>query len=101
MNLLADHRFTVASYGVAAGYTAWLLREFGAAVRHQTALDPEGLGAFLGQGATLAAAPPLDPHDAEVFITDAPVSGATRGAIEELAERCRVIWITPWAFRSG
>ncbi|MGH2633126.1 MAG: hypothetical protein ACRDG3_06920, partial [Tepidiformaceae bacterium] len=59
MELLAGQRFTVASYGIAAAFAGWLLRQFGADVQHSTALDPEGIGAFLGEGATFEASPAL------------------------------------------
>ena len=78
MELLAGQRFTVASYGIAAAYTAWLLGQFGADVQHTTALDPEAIGAFLGEGATFEAAPALQPAPGATFITDAPVTSQNR-----------------------
>lgn len=96
MDLLAGERFSVASYGIGAAYTAWLLREFGAEVHHTTALDPEGIGAFLGQGAAFAEAPDLDVEPGGTLITDVPVSGETRARINTMATGARVIWLTPW-----
>jgi crotonobetainyl-CoA:carnitine CoA-transferase CaiB-like acyl-CoA transferase len=100
MDLLAGNRFTVASYGVAAAYAAWLLREFGAEVHHTTSLDPEALGAFLGQGATFDANPTLEPHGAPVLVTDVPVTATARADLGGLGAGCRVIWITPWGLGS-
>ncbi len=96
MDLLAGERFSVASYGIGAAYAAWLLREFGAEVRHTTALDPEGLGAFLGQGAAFAALPPLEVEAGGTLITDIPVSARARDQVEALSRLARVIWLTPW-----
>jgi crotonobetainyl-CoA:carnitine CoA-transferase CaiB-like acyl-CoA transferase len=96
MDLLSGKTFVVSSFGIAAGYTAWLLRQYGANVRHQSVLDPEGLGAFLGEGATFVPSPALAAPAAVPFITDAPVTAAHRTAIEELAETNPVLWITPW-----
>jgi crotonobetainyl-CoA:carnitine CoA-transferase CaiB-like acyl-CoA transferase len=96
MDLLAGTRFTVASYGPAAAFSAWLLRSFGASVAHTTALDPEGLGAFLGDGATAESSPPLDAAANLTFVTDVPFSAGNRARLSELAETRRVIWITPW-----
>ncbi|MGE3075417.1 MAG: CoA transferase [Dehalococcoidia bacterium] len=95
MELLADFRFTVASYGPAAAYAGWLLKGFGAGVRHTSALDPEGLGAFLAPGASYAEEPPLVAGDGP-FITDAPVTPANLAVLRKMASTGRVIWITPW-----
>lgn len=86
MDLLTGIRFSVASHGVAAAYAGWLLRQFGADVDHATALDPEGLGGFLGEGARFVPEPAFD----------APVTGANREQLEAIASGARVIWITPW-----
>lgn len=96
MDLLAGERFSVASYGIGAAYAAWLLREFGAEVRHTTALDPEGVGAFLGQGAAFADAPPLAVETGGTLITDVPVSALAREQVEVLSRVATVIWLTPW-----
>jgi len=96
MDLLAGREFTVASYGIGAAYAGWILREFGADVSHRTALDPEGIGVFLGQGATFDAYPPLSAPAGGTLITDAPVNPGTRAAIQELRGRALVIWLTPW-----
>lgn len=96
MDLLAGRRFTVASYGIAAAYAAWLLRQFGAEVAHSTALDPEGIGAFLGEGAAFTDRPTLAVEPGGTLITDVPVSAAARQQLEELRSRALVAWITPW-----
>ncbi|MCO5200196.1 MAG: CoA transferase [Chloroflexi bacterium] len=96
MDLLAGERFSVASYGIGAAYAGWLLREFGAEVRHTTALDPDGIGAFLGQGAPFAKAPPLQAEVGGTLITDVPVSAPSREQVEALSRLARVIWLTPW-----
>lgn len=96
MDLLAGERFSVASYGMGAAYTAWLLREFGAEVRHTTALDPEGVGAFLGEGARFVEAPALEAEVGGTLITDVPVSAPAQEQIEALSRVATVIWLTPW-----
>lgn len=96
MDLLAGERFSVASYGIAAAYAAWLLREFGAEVKHTAALDPENLGAFLGQGARFAEAPGLEVEVGGTLITDVPVSAPAREQVEALSRLAKVIWLTPW-----
>ncbi len=96
MDLLAGHRFTVASFGPAAGYAGWLLRQYGADVAHTTALDAEGLGAFLGQGARFIAQPALASLEGVTLVTDAPVNAGHRAMLETLGRDRRVIWITPW-----
>src|SRR4051794_22210423 len=96
MELLTGERITVASWGAPAACAAWLLRSFGAGVTHTTALGPEGLGAFLGEGATFAAAPPLAVSAGGIFITDAPVTATNRGRLEELAGTATVVWLNPW-----
>jgi crotonobetainyl-CoA:carnitine CoA-transferase CaiB-like acyl-CoA transferase len=101
MDLLAGQRFSVASYGIGAAYAGWLLREFGADVRHTTALDPEGVGAFLGQGAAFAVEPPLDVEPGGTLITDVPVSRDARARIGALRGAATVIWLTPWGAETG
>jgi len=96
MDLLRSEHFTVASFGPGAAYAGWLLRQLGAPVDHQTALDPEGLGAFLGQGASFVVEPVLRPARTGTFVTDAPVTAANRRLLEAAAEDSRVIWLTPW-----
>ncbi len=96
MDLLADRRFSVSAYGIAAAYAGWLLRSLGANVETRSALDPEALGAFLSPGAVFEPAPTLAPAPDATFITDAPVTPANRARLGELAEARRVIWITPW-----
>jgi len=96
MDLLAGERFSVASYGIGAAYAAWLLREFGAEVRHTTALDPECVGAFLGQAAAFADGPPLEVEPGGTLITDVPVSAPAREQVEALSRLATVIWLTPW-----
>jgi crotonobetainyl-CoA:carnitine CoA-transferase CaiB-like acyl-CoA transferase len=96
MDLLAGERFSVASYGIGAAYAAWLLREFGAEVQHTTALDPEGIGAFLGQGAAFAEVPGLEVAAGGTLITDVPVSAEARERIDTLRNVAAVIWLTPW-----
>jgi hypothetical protein len=100
MDLLAGRRYRVASYGVAAAYAGWLLRQYGAHVDHVTALDPEGMGAFLGEGATFAAVPPLQHEPGVILVTDVPVTGDSRRAIEGLSASAPVVWITPWGHDS-
>lgn len=96
MDLLAGERFAVVSHSPAAAYAGWLLRQMGAEVDHVTALDPEGLGGFLGDGAGFAAAPRLAAAAGAVLITDAPVTPANRAAVADIKKRARVLWITPW-----
>ncbi|MGI8927398.1 MAG: CoA transferase [Tepidiformaceae bacterium] len=96
MELLPGARFTVASYGVAAAYAGWLLRQFGAEVEQTTALDPEGLGAFLGEGTRFDGEPGFD--GAGTLITDAPVTAANRTSLATEARRRQVVWLTPWGF---
>ncbi len=100
MDLLAGQRFTVASYSPAAAYAGWLLRQFGARVEHTTALDPEGLGAFLGEGAELAEDPLRTSAASGAFITDAPMTAANRETLEALSGRTQVTWITSWGIES-
>ncbi|MFN0095833.1 MAG: CoA transferase [Dehalococcoidia bacterium] len=95
MDLLRNRSFAVASFHVAAAYAGWLLRQLGAQVDHETALDPEAEGAFFGQGARFGTVGlPKGPGPA--LITDAPVTDANRSAITALAAERPVIWITPW-----
>jgi crotonobetainyl-CoA:carnitine CoA-transferase CaiB-like acyl-CoA transferase len=100
MDLLAKHTYTVRSFGAAAAYTAWLLEKFGANLDHQTALEPEGLGAFLAREATHARAPELTPGRGSRFITDAPVNDTNRDLISRIAATMPVVWITPWGIDS-
>ncbi len=100
MDLLAGRRYRVASYGAAAAYTGWLLRQYGADVDHVTALDPEGVGAFLGEGAQFDAAPVLEAVPGVPLITDAPVTAAMRATAAAVAETGPLIWITPWGHES-
>jgi crotonobetainyl-CoA:carnitine CoA-transferase CaiB-like acyl-CoA transferase len=101
MELLTGNRVTVASYGVAAAFAGWILQRFGAAVTHLTALDMEGIGAFLAEGGTPANDPLRDLAGANtgaspVLVTDAPVNAANRELIEQHARECLVVWITPY-----
>jgi crotonobetainyl-CoA:carnitine CoA-transferase CaiB-like acyl-CoA transferase len=100
MDLLANSRFTVNSTGLAAGYAGWLLRSLGAEVEHACALDPEGMGAFLGQGATFTASPRLEGEPGGTLITDCPVTPENRAQLSRLGADRRVIWITPWGLDS-
>lgn len=100
MDLLANAPIAVASYTPAAAYAGWLLKQFGAGVRHESALDPEGLGAFVAEGASLAISPAIDPRGAGLLITDAPVSKANRASIEAVTDSASVIWLTPWGLES-
>lgn len=99
-DLLGGAPFVVRSYGPAAAYAGWLLRQFGATVDHETALDPEGLGAFLGAGARFAASPALERGASGTLITDAPVTPERRALLESMAAEREVVWITPWALQS-
>lgn len=101
MDLLQGQRFSVASHGVAAGYAGWLLRQFGGEVAHVTALDPEGLGAFLGEGATFAPQPALAAAAGVTLLTDTQVTADARRTLATLAEAGRVIWLTPWGLDSA
>jgi crotonobetainyl-CoA:carnitine CoA-transferase CaiB-like acyl-CoA transferase len=96
MDLLAGMRVSVASHSPAAAYAGWLLHELGARVRHQSALDPEGLGAFLAQGAEFSPDPSLDPLPGELLLTDAPVTDASVERLARLARDCPVVWVTPF-----
>ena len=96
MDLLNGQRFSVASYGIAAAYAGWLLRQFGAEVMHVSALDREGMGAFLGEGAAFTSNPALKAAPGTTLITDLPLSVGARSDLEELARAGRVIWLTPW-----
>lgn len=96
MELLPDLRVAVRSYTVAAAYTAWLLRQAGADVDHVTALDPEGIGAFLCEGARFEAVPPLDAPVGWPLVTDAPVVESSRAKLESRARDALVVWVTPW-----
>ncbi|MBA4179197.1 MAG: hypothetical protein C0506_01275 [Anaerolinea sp.] len=96
MDLLAGLHVSVASYGVAAAYTGWLLRQFGADVDHLSALDPEGVGAFLAEGARFDPTPGFPAGAGAILITDAPVTAANREMLAALARDRRVVWITPW-----
>ncbi|MBI2765109.1 MAG: CoA transferase [Chloroflexi bacterium] len=100
MELLIGERFTVASWGAPAAFTAWLLQSFGAEVEHTTALDPEGLGAFLGEGAAFAGKPALRVAAGGTLITDAPVTPENRARLEQLADEATVVWLNPWGLGS-
>ncbi|MDZ7726983.1 MAG: CoA transferase [Dehalococcoidia bacterium] len=95
MELLAGERFDIASHGIAAAYAAWLLRELGADVRHETSLDPEGPGTYPAEGATLAARPSIAAGATNV-VTDMPVTDENRRFLDGLATSARLTWITPW-----
>lgn len=99
MELLPDSKFSIVSFGPAAAYAAWLLQSFGAGTRHTSALDPEGLGAFLAQGATFDSEPALA-ADEGTFITDAPVSPLNFETLTRMATRRRVIWVNPWGLQN-
>lgn len=101
MDLLANSPIAVASFTPAAAYAGWLLKRFGAGVRHESALDPERLGAFLAEGGSFAPSPTLDPHGTSVFITDAPISKAARAAVDAASDAAAVIWLTPWGLDSN
>lgn len=101
MDLLDGQRFTVASNSPAAAYAGWLLRQFGAEVSHTTALDPEGLGAFLGEGASCSPGPALAAAPGATLITDAPPTAANRSAIDRLSQPAPVVWITPWGLEGA
>lgn len=98
VELLRDARIGVVSFGPGAALAAWMLRGLGADVVHRSVI-PRG---DLGAAAFLEAAEPADRDApftgvaAPVVITDAPPRAAFRAAIEELATRARVVWITPW-----
>ncbi|MBI5948485.1 MAG: CoA transferase [Chloroflexi bacterium] len=95
MDLLAGEPFAVASHGLAAAYVAWLLRQYGAEVDHQSALDPSaGPALYLCEGARPDPAP--KPAGASPLITDAPITAANRAWLEAEAARRPVTWITPW-----
>ena len=96
MDLLANAPITVASYTPAAAYAGWLLAQFGAGIHHESALDPERLGAFLALGARFTTSPAIDPHGAPLLITDAPVSETNRAAVDAASSSATVIWLTPW-----
>ncbi len=96
MDLLRGRRFHVASYGVAAAYTGWLLRQYGASITHETALDPEALGAFLGEGATFTPAPEIRSGNESLLITDVPVTQEARERMATLAQSGPVLWVTPF-----
>ena len=96
MELLSGRRFRVASHSPAAAYSGQLLRQLGAEVEHETTLDPERLGAYLGQGARFASVPSLQASAGVPLITDAPVMAANRERLEALAATSRITWLTPW-----
>jgi len=100
MDLLAGSSYAVDSHGVAAGYAAWLLREFGARVDHRSALDPEGLGAFLAADAEKLRGPRETIEPGVTYLTDEPVTAAARKRLEAFAASRAVIWITPWGLQS-
>lgn len=96
MTLLGGKRYLVEAHGIAAGYAAWLLRHLGADVECETALDPEGIGAFLTPRDPLAARPELEPGAGAVLITDAPLTTPNQQRLTRAAGSATVIWITPW-----
>jgi crotonobetainyl-CoA:carnitine CoA-transferase CaiB-like acyl-CoA transferase len=96
MTLLHGRRYLVEAHGIAAGYTAWLLRHLGATVECESALDPEAMGAFLTPADTQAAEPALAASPGDVLITDAPLTPANESRLEAAADSATVIWITPW-----
>jgi crotonobetainyl-CoA:carnitine CoA-transferase CaiB-like acyl-CoA transferase len=100
VELLAGREFTVASYGPAAAYTAWLLKSFGADVKHVSALDPQRDGLFFAEGAAFAEEPRLATPSGVPLITDAPVNARSRAALEQLSRESPVAWITPWGLDS-
>ncbi len=100
MDLVTGTRIEVASHGVAAAYAGWLLRAYGAEVEHVSALDREGIGAFLAEGARFAADPGIGGQGTTLLITDAPVNGLNRERIDAAAAGRPVIWITPWGIDS-
>jgi crotonobetainyl-CoA:carnitine CoA-transferase CaiB-like acyl-CoA transferase len=73
-----------------------LLRQCGAAVAHESALDLSGIGMFLAEGAQFSDTPSLDALPGVPFVTDAPVTPASRDAIAAAAKVAPVTWITPW-----
>jgi len=100
MNLLRNSEFKIASSTAAAAYAGCLLRTLGAHVDHQTTLDPEGLGAFLGQGASFVERLNISAQGNVSFITDLPVNPENRATLQAMAQERRVVWITPWGLES-
>jgi crotonobetainyl-CoA:carnitine CoA-transferase CaiB-like acyl-CoA transferase len=100
VDLLNSQQFFVESHSVAAAYAGWLLRQFGAAVEHTSALDPEGIGAFLSEGALFAPNPGASVKGGSTLITDAPVTPAQRERLGRLASERLVVWITPWGLET-
>ena len=96
MDLLADLRVRVIAHSPAAAYAGWLLRQFGAAVDMRAALDPEGLGAFLAEGAAFDPAPDIPDAPGPLLITDAPVSDAAVARLRDIARESAVVWVTPF-----
>jgi crotonobetainyl-CoA:carnitine CoA-transferase CaiB-like acyl-CoA transferase len=101
MDLLDGKHFAVVSFGVAAGYAAWLLSTHGARVDHQSALDPGRMGAFLARGASFTGEPAINCAPGGTLITDAPVNTETRKQVEAVARDARVVWITPWGLEGS
>ena len=101
MDLLTGNRYEVRSFDIAAGYAGWLLARLGADVTHETRLDPEGMGAYLANGGVFTDSPSLEVQPGRTLITDAPVTDEHRARIDGLAERGRVIWLTPWGSRGA
>ncbi|GIW13472.1 MAG: CoA transferase [Tepidiforma sp.] len=101
MELLSDLRVRVAASSPAAAYAGWLLRQLGASVRTTSALDPEGLGAFLAPDADFDPAPALEAGPGELLITDAPVTDAARAGLETLARETAVVWVTPFGLETS
>jgi len=96
MTLLNGKRYMVEAHGIAAGYAAWLLRQLGAEVECQSALDPEAIGAFLTPGDPHAESPAVQPLPGDVLLTDAPLTAANSARLEQAATSATVIWVTPW-----
>lgn len=96
MELLRDLKVVVRSHTVAAACTAWLLRQAGADVDHVSSLDPEGIGAFLAEGARFDPEPAFDTSPAMPLVTDAPLTPANRDAVAAHARESLAVWITPW-----
>jgi crotonobetainyl-CoA:carnitine CoA-transferase CaiB-like acyl-CoA transferase len=100
MSGVPDRALNVRSYGVAAAYARWLINDTVTTVDHISALDPEGIGAFLAAGASYNQQPSLDVPPGGILLTDVPVNPESRTRIETLALESRVVWITPWGLSS-
>ena len=95
MDLLKEHSVNVASYGIAAAFAAWVLEGLGADVSHESALDADGVGCWLAEGAKHTDSPTAAGPEKDVVIIDAPVSAASKRIVEGMATGRRVIWLTP------